>query len=510
MNAPMRVRAGVCCFVAAMLAVPVVGQDATFFIEDLDGSTEGVVDATGPNAMALEVFVAADPPITVWGYGLGAACEGSPVSGTGNVFYVAGALAVDTGRPDFLFAECFYNGCLFFPALDTGACPGSPPRYSALTAMSSDAVAVGPDVNLCGCPDGGSCLVYGEGGSCVDDTDCRSALGEEYDGVCYHLEYVGAVAYECEVGSAGAFEIGTGDYTFLQNPDGTNYTYETQPYTLWCGECNADTDCDDGDLCTEGTCDMVWRQCAYTPVDCTDGNECTDDFCDPESGCTSTPNTYPCDDQNMCTEADVCSGGICSGLPVDCGQCTPDACDPEEGCLIVIDPCDDGNVCTNEYCDMTFGCIYTYNTYSCDDGDTCTENDTCDEGVCRPGPPPHCDDGDPCTGPDVCLDGVCAGPPGYTWPFGDVTATGAACPPMPPDRERSGCGVLIGLPDLAYVLSAFAEGADWAYCYPNADLMSSDPEDPCGPDGAIALPDVVGILQAFAQEAECESPCACP
>ncbi len=464
MNVQVLVRTGVCCLVAAMLVVPAMGQDATFFIEDLDGNTEGAVDATGPNAMALEVFVAADPPITVWGYQFGAPCEGVRVEGTGHVHYVAGTLTVDTERPDFLFAECVYGGCPLFTTEDPGSCPGSPARLGVITGMSGDAVTVGPDVKLCGCPTGATCLVYDEGAPCVDDTDCVSALGAPYDGVCYHLEYAGSMTYECEVGSGGAFEIGSSGDTNLQDSDGTFHAFETQPYTLWCAECAVDPDCDDGNLCTNDFCGWSYGQCEHMPVSCDDGNPCTDDYCDPASGCVYG-DPPPCDDGDPCTEDDRCVGGGCAGTPIDCWY--------------LDDECNTG---------------------------------VCQEGICIAQPDHEgmwCDDGLVCTGPDTCQAGVCSGGP-PTWPFGDVTAFGAECPPTPPSAERSGCGVLIGLPDLAYVVSAFAEGADWRTCFPNADLMSSDPEQPCGGDDVITLADLVGVLQAFAQEAECESPCPCP
>lgn len=68
--------------------------------------------------------------------------------------------------------------------------------------------------------------------------------------------------------------------------------------------------------------------------------------------------------------------------------------------------CDDGNPCTDDWCDPGVEeCFYTNNTDSCDDGDACTENDTCSAGVCA-GTAIDCDDADPCT-TDSCVDGTC-------------------------------------------------------------------------------------------------------
>jgi len=51
-------------------------------------------------------------------------------------------------------------------------------------------------------------------------------------------------------------------------------------------------------------------------ADCDDGNVCTDDSCDLAGGCVFTHNVIPCDDDDACTQDDVCSGGNCSGTPV--------------------------------------------------------------------------------------------------------------------------------------------------------------------------------------------------
>ncbi|RME37020.1 MAG: hypothetical protein D6788_10395 [Planctomycetota bacterium] len=90
--------------------------------------------------------------------------------------------------------------------------------------------------------------------------------------------------------------------------------------------------------------------------------------------------------------------------------------------------CDDGNVCTDEFCSAGI-CVFTNNTLPCDDGLFCTSGDTCSGGVCVGGGDPcvatgqlcsealgacvecltgaDCDDGNPCTD-DLCgVDGVC-------------------------------------------------------------------------------------------------------
>jgi formylglycine-generating enzyme required for sulfatase activity len=72
-----------------------------------------------------------------------------------------------------------------------------------------------------------------------------------------------------------------------------------------------DNDCDG---LVDGA-DTGCLQCSL-PVDCDDDNPCTDDDCVAGS-CVNTNNVAPCDDGDVCTEGDICSGGVCSGSPLD-------------------------------------------------------------------------------------------------------------------------------------------------------------------------------------------------
>ncbi|UCE19664.1 MAG: amidohydrolase family protein [Gemmatimonadota bacterium] len=65
--------------------------------------------------------------------------------------------------------------------------------------------------------------------------------------------------------------------------------------------------------------------------------------------------------------------------------------------------CDDGNPCTEDYCDsLLVQCQHDPHDPGtpCDDDDPCTENDVCDNGICR-GIPKDCEEGDLCT-EDFC------------------------------------------------------------------------------------------------------------
>jgi len=74
-------------------------------------------------------------------------------------------------------------------------------------------------------------------------------------------------------------------------------------------ECDAGTDCDDQNRCTDELC--LERRCVYTnnAKTCDDGDPCTlDDVC-AAGACTGVP--LACEDANPCT-ADLCKGGACT------------------------------------------------------------------------------------------------------------------------------------------------------------------------------------------------------
>ena len=212
----------------------------------------------------------------------------------------------------------------------------------------------------------------------------------------------------------------------------TGCTYELTNFFLG-GVLRHEGPCEDGNPCTlagicaDGVCD------ATNPISCDDENPCTDDECEDGVGCTATPNNDPCDDNSVCTTDDSCLDGSCAGgTPISCDDfdtCTDDACDPETGCSHTLNTapctdnsacttqdacsegacvggpapvCDDENPCTDDFCDVSLGCVATNNDVPCDDGNLCTTENTCTKGSCSAGTPVVCDDGDGCT-QDSCL-----------------------------------------------------------------------------------------------------------
>jgi len=214
-------------------------------------------------------------------------------------------------------------------------------------------------------------------------------------------------------------------------------------------DCQTDFDCvalEDGDACN-GTlyCDKTGTPfvCAVNPgtiVQCQEGpsggTACTETGCEPDTGeCIDYPlaDGTSCDDSDACTTGEHCDAGECvTGNTLSCNDgnpCTDDFCQPGSGCQFVpnVEPCDDGNactendqcegatckagspldcndnnICTDDTCHPLTGCQSGFNTNPCDDNNKCTQEDSCVAGVCVPGPELNCDDENPCTD-DQCI-----------------------------------------------------------------------------------------------------------
>ncbi len=215
------------------------------------------------------------------------------------------------------------------------------------------------------------------------------------------------------------------------------------------------SDCSDGDACTEGDSCADGACVSGTPKDCDDGNPCTSDSCDEAKGCLSVASAGACDDDDACTEGDLCKGAACTpGTPVSCDDgkvCTADSCDQAKGCVYAAaaggcddgdactagdtcgngaclpgaaTSCDDDNVCTDDSCDPKTGCVHLANAATCSDDDACTQGDACKEAQCAPGAALTCDDNNPCTA-DLCNPKLgCTTAP---MPVGATCTDGNAC-----------------------------------------------------------------------------------
>jgi len=182
-------------------------------------------------------------------------------------------------------------------------------------------------------------------------------------------------------------------------------------------ECGADADCTPcqpsnrclGRLsCQDGACRRIEGSavfCPRTPV------ACASQVCVPESGvCVFPGEETLCPTVDPCTEDGHCDGrGHCApGAPIACGS----AADCAE--CVAAEPCDEPATCDEGLCTphpytgpIIDGCVrhtcdeatgkrsieYLPDDTSCNaDDDPQTHPDTCQDGVCVPGPKEPCDD----------------------------------------------------------------------------------------------------------------------
>jgi len=346
-----------------------------------------------------------------------------------------GTLFCDTSTLPYL--------CVVDPATPV-VCPEPVDDENAICAQASCDPDTGdctiiPDHEGFACEDGDACTVgdacteglcvSGVAPICKDDNPCTDDACDPDGGCVFTLNTLpcsdGHVCTTGDVCSGGTCVGGDA----LTCDDGNICTADACDAAVGCTATPlTDTPCDDGnactasDLCQEGTC------VGTGATDCSDGNLCTDDSCDPVTGCVTTLNEAPCDDQDVCTTGDHCHLGDCisAGALVcdDNNLCTDDACDPLVGCQFAPNaaPCDDGdlctevdacvngacvgagapdcgddNPCTTDLCDPVAGCTYVNNSEPCDDGDLCTAVGTCAGGSCQAGDDIVCDDDNGCT-----------------------------------------------------------------------------------------------------------------
>jgi len=277
------------------------------------------------------------------------------------------------------------------------------------------------------CGSDGVCYSFGQT-DCNDLNPCTIDYCKQGEG-CQHVPYES----ECDDNDACTYNdhCVQGRCTGLKVPCASNNPCITAycDHALGCVFAYNQEPCDDGDECTvNDTCSM--GTCKGVPRDCDDHDPCTDDSCLPDHGCYHTYHYRACDDGNACTVNDYCNAShVCTGYPVRCDDhnpCTQDMCDPNVGCVFAPrdgiacddqDPCtvndrcvqgtckgtpidcEDGNLCTRDYCDV-FGCHHEPITGACDDKNACTTGETCVTGQCI-GTQVSCDDNNPCTN-DSC------------------------------------------------------------------------------------------------------------
>ncbi len=263
---------------------------------------------------------------------------------------------------------CKQGACLATQALDCS--DGNPctadPCKTGLGCVHTAQDATCTDGNPCSTGDacaGGKCAGTAEV-DCGDANPCTVDACVPGKGCVHTAQTVG-----CDDGNpctAGDTCKGTACLPGAQVvscDDGNPCTLDTCSSVKGCiaqavsGPCNDGNACTTGDGCQQGGC------LGNKLVSCDDGNPCSKDDCAPGSGCINLPATASCTDGNPCTQGDQCLGGTCkAGAPVDC---------------------DDQDFCTNDACTSAKGCVHSYNSGPCDDGQFCTVADSCDgNGLC--------------------------------------------------------------------------------------------------------------------------------
>ncbi|MEZ4265139.1 MAG: hypothetical protein R3F39_02085 [Myxococcota bacterium] len=444
--------------------------------DDDDPCTDDACDDGGCVSLPAAVSIACDD---------GDACTTGDACDQGS----CGGLATvcDDGDPCTIDAcDASDGSCDSSPATDGGACDDANLCTQSSTCQGGACVGADPVV----CPGGGAC---GAGacdpatgtcstepltdGTACDDGDLCTTGATCADGAC-----VGGTPKLCDDSNpctSDSCNAATGACVFTPADgtpcdDGNICTGPDQCLASACapgapvaGCCGSATDCDDGQQCTQDDC--VGNVCQFSAINangnaCDDSDACTEDDTCFDGGCEGAPKDcddlescttdacangacthtavadgVPCDDGDLCTKNDSCSGGACAGAnPVKCepaGGCALNLCQPltglcEESPIGAGLPCDDGDVCTIlDSCDGAGLCSGVSvdpcceSDDDCDDGNVCTV-DTCTQATNKcaydPAGAVACDDGDPCTTADVCVDATCTGDAVSCEPSDDV------------------------------------------------------------------------------------------
>ncbi|HSB20646.1 MAG TPA: hypothetical protein VLD85_11600 [Anaeromyxobacteraceae bacterium] len=367
---------------AAVATVPDAANlaEARWTASLLDWGLSGHWDlaCTGPAGSSTELLVAS---FDTAGINLRACTRGyvgTPVMGQDRL---QGAYTIDCGAGgslagswDFTSASC------------GGPCTTQPDPVCHLGVLDCSTGAT-QCVNGAPVADGTACS---DGNACTLADTCQA-------GTCTAGGPVACTAVD-QCHDPGVCDPATGACSSPARPDGT--------------ACNDGNPCTPVDACVAGAC------VGSGGITCTALDQChAAGTCDPATGCSNPalPDGTACDDGNACTLADACQAGVCTGGgPVACtaaDQChDPGVCDPATGaCSSPAKPdgsaCDDANLCTLADSCVAGACSGGTPT-TCTPLDACHLAGTCDPatGVCSD---PTAPDGTPCGSGLTCLGGVC-------------------------------------------------------------------------------------------------------
>jgi|GEM_PF-3120513 len=320
-----------------------------------------------------------------------------------------------------------------------GTCVGTARDCSSLTNQCNQGICD---------EDGEQCVAepVNEGQACDDGLYCT--LGE----TCQAGSCLSTQAVECDDGDPctddSCDEAGDACVNLLVPRPGDEGPYGDAN----CGD-TVDNDCD---RLVDGA-DPDCQQCQSNP-DCDDGNPCTVNTCDTDNTCLTSfvSNGTLCDDGFYCTNPDQCLDGVCTGNPLNCGglddQCNQGSCD-ESNDQCVANPINEGQACDDGlYCNVNETC-QSGSCTSTQQRDCSGEDDQCNQGFCNEGMerceklPTNegqaCNDLLFCTDPDACSGGTCTGPQRNCSGTGDQCNDGVcneetdSCEPQPKSSGTS-------------------------------------------------------------------------
>ena len=265
---------------------------------------------------------------------------------------------------------------------------------AATSCSAANAGATCDDNNACTSDDkcaGATCV--GTAVDCADGVTCTDDSCDKAKG-CAHK------TSGCVIGGVciGKGDVSPTDACKRCQPTVTSSDWSVDPKGL----------CDDGDPCTQLDSCQKDGSCKGVEKNCDDNKACTLDACTPADDCTHKDlETGSCDDGDPCSLNDACKGGKCAaGAEAlacdDKNPCTKDACQAKVGCTYVDDPlaCDDNEGCTIDSCNPVTGCKHTSLKAgdACSTGDLCIAGSTCSTALkCQGGNAVNCDDKNICT-----------------------------------------------------------------------------------------------------------------
>ncbi len=206
-----------------------------------------------------------------------------------------------------------------------------------------------------------------------DDTPCDDGLFCTVNTTCFSGACSGGAPNDCDDGNACTYDV--------------------------CDEkndvCIPDTLAKDGASCTTGSFCLVEQTCfdglcgGGKARTCDDGNSCTDDSCnETKRSCehAGKPDLAACEDGAFCTLGDFCQSGVCQPGPAspcrDANPCTNDSCnEADDTCSFSCLPA--GTLCTDSASETTCDGACSATTVICPYGCNSTRN-ICNE--CDPNP----------------------------------------------------------------------------------------------------------------------------